>query len=141
MDQKVSFCPFCQSWLTVHIGLELSFSFLFGSLCFSQSMSFVHLSLSIEQSDRCSPGIAEFAYCYRTLVATNPTTTTHVIRQFEIQLSSVFLQRLLNAVLVQRLEERLLEIGLDEVAVGIELMAVGTYWEKAITAAQVDLLD
>ena len=134
MDQKVSFCPFCQSWLTVHIGLELSFSFLFGSLCFSQSMSFVHLSLSIEQSDRCSPGIAEFAYCCRRLAI-------HVIHLFEIQLSSVFLQRLLNAVLVQRLEERLLEIGLDEVAVGIELMAVGTYWEKAITAAQVDLLD
>ena len=82
MDQKVSFCPFCQFWLTVHIGLELSFSFLFGSLCFSQLMSFVRLSLSIEQhsqSERCSPGIAEFAYCCRRLAA-------HVIHLFEIQL-------------------------------------------------------
>lgn len=116
MGPKASFYLFCPSWLKVHSGLDaiievLPFSFLFASLCFSRRMSFVHLSLAIGRSERCFPGIAEFAYCYRTLVATNPTTTTHVIRQFEIQLSSVFLQRLLNAVRVQPVKEKELETG------------------------------
>ena len=67
-------------------------------------MSFARLSLAIGRSARCSPGIAGFAYCYHTLAA-------HVIRQFEIQLSSVVLQRLLNAVRVLHSEVTVLETG------------------------------
>jgi hypothetical protein len=95
VDQKVSSYLFYQSGLKVHRDLEHSFSFLFGSRCFSQSMSFVHLSHAIGHIDHCLLKIAEVVYCYRT-------PAVHVIQLFEIQLSSIFLQLLLSAVRVPR---------------------------------------
>ena len=81
----------------------LPFLHLFGSLYFSQLMFFANLSHAIRRINHCLPRIDGFACCYRRFVV-------HVIRPFEIPLSSVCLQRLLNAVRVLlRLEKKVYE--------------------------------
>ena len=104
MDQKVSFYLFYQSGPKVHRDLQHSFSFLFGSRCFSQSISSVHLSHAIQQIDHCLLKIAEVVYCYRKFTT---IPAVHVILLFEIQLSSIFLQLLLSAARVPRLAKEL----------------------------------
>ena len=90
---------FCQSWLNYERDSELPFSSLFRFQYFSQWMSFAHLSLVIDRIDFDFP---QFAYCYSRIFV-----GAHAVRQFEIQLSSVFLQRLLTAARVQYLQNDL----------------------------------